>query len=372
MECPSDPWKMFAAWSGVARNKPQRPLSDSSVLAYRSIWSVYLDHLGDLPWFAAAATDVHAFLSTLASSRRGRTSASSVTQSRYASVLEQIYAAAVAKGWIASNPVTREALVSKSEQHESLVFNSADWRELVLALRRQARAWPGLADEARLSPQVRWQEVRDHALLSAMVHAALSVGELRAMVLSDVAHPRLRWVGATARPMVSLPLLPDGANAKTPMSLALRGARPSQTRTLTATAPLQVSMLNWLALRATRPRASQEDPVFASQKGGGATAVSAKAIFELANQFILDTLGSRYPEGLAHAGPTTLRNSCIVRWLDEGMPEDEVLKQAGFQDAQALRRLRQHQIQHAHPRADLTQLTTPAAGDDDERHDPPR
>ena len=131
-------------------------------------------------------------------------------------------------------------------------------------------------------------------------------------------------------------------------------------------------MLNWLALRASRPRAGANDPVFASQKGGGATAVSAKAIFELANGFILETLGTRYPEGLAHAGPTTLRNSCIVRWLDEGMPEDDVVKQAGFLDAQALRRLRQHQHPNPNPVADHTQLTTPAAGDDDERHDPPR
>jgi integrase/recombinase XerC len=172
--------------------------------------------------------------------------------------------------------------------------------------------------------------------------------------------------------MVSLPLLPDAADAQKPMAIALCGGRKSQTRTLRASAPLEASMLNWLALRASRPRAGANDPVFASQKGGGATAVSAKAIFELANGFILETLGTRYPEGLAHAGPTTLRNSCIVRWLDEGMPEDDVVKQAGFLDVQALRRLRQHQHPNPNPVADLTQLTTPAAGDDDERHDPPR
>ncbi|MBH1957873.1 MAG: hypothetical protein I8H70_04225, partial [Burkholderiales bacterium] len=51
----------------------------------------------------------------------------------------------------------------------------------------------------------------------------------------------------------------------------------------------------------------------------------------------------RYPDTvLAHAGPMTLRNSCIVRWLDAGLPEDEILARAGLREAQALLRLRKH------------------------------
>ena len=38
----------------------------------------------------------------------------------------------------------------------------------------------------------------------------------------------------------------------------------------------------------------------------------------------------------------TLRNSCIVRWLDADMPEEEVLARAGLRESQALLRLRKH------------------------------
>ena len=38
----------------------------------------------------------------------------------------------------------------------------------------------------------------------------------------------------------------------------------------------------------------------------------------------------------------TLRNSCIVRWLDAGEPEDDILAKAGLRESQALLRLRKH------------------------------
>jgi hypothetical protein len=38
----------------------------------------------------------------------------------------------------------------------------------------------------------------------------------------------------------------------------------------------------------------------------------------------------------------TLRNSCIVRWLDAGLPDEAILARAGLREAQALLRLRKH------------------------------
>ena len=71
--------------------------------------------------------------------------------------------------------------------------------------------------------------------------------------------------------------------------------------------------------------------------------LTPRALFHLANRHVSATLGPRYPDTvLAHAGPMTLRNSCIVRWLDAGLPEGEVLARAGLRESQALLRLRKH------------------------------
>ena len=83
-----------------------------------------------------------------------------------------------------------------------------------------------------------------------------------------------------------------------------------------------------------------DSPLFVSRKGYGRLA--AKSLFLLANHHIAATLAERYAahgQRLPHAGPSTLRNACIARWLLR-LPEDQVVKLAGVQDAAALARLR--------------------------------
>ncbi|MDB5845497.1 MAG: hypothetical protein JWP79_2807, partial [Polaromonas sp.] len=82
-------------------------------------------------------------------------------------------------------------------------------------------------------------------------------------------------------------------------------------------------------------------PLFVSRKKAGR--LTPRALFHLANRHVNAVLGPRYPHTvLAHAGPMTLRNSCIVRWLDAGLPEDDILARAGLRESQALLRLRKH------------------------------
>jgi integrase/recombinase XerC len=124
--------------------------------------------------------------------------------------------------------------------------------------------------------------------------------------------------------------------------LDLSGARKAQDRRITLPEEASTALLAWLTVRATLPLPQTADtPLFVSRKKAGR--LTPRALFHLANRHVSATLGPRYPDTvLAHAGPMTLRNSCIVRWLDAGLPEHEVLARAGLRESQALLRLRKH------------------------------
>ena len=46
--------------------------------------------------------------------------------------------------------------------------------------------------------------------------------------------------------------------------------------------------------------------------------------------------------GIAQMGPNTLRNTCITRWLNQGVALPEILRRCGLKDAELLTRLRRH------------------------------
>jgi integrase/recombinase XerC len=135
---------------------------------------------------------------------------------------------------------------------------------------------------------------------------------------------------------------PEEGTAPPAVSLELSGARAAQKRRIALEPQASSAVLAWLTLRATLPLPQSADsPLFVSRKKAGR--LTPRALFHLANRHVSATLGPRYPDTvLAHAGPMTLRNSCIVRWLDAGVPDEEILLRAGLQEAQALLRFRKH------------------------------
>lgn len=322
----------FTTWAAARQARPSRPLSAESVNDYRFIWQAWCEFLAGLqvPWSAARPSDVHRFLSTLSASRSDRVLASSVTQSRYGRLLRDIYAHAVATGRITRNPVERQALPARTEIHESLVFNRSDWR---LLLQNLPAAGP------------RWQSVRDASVLQVMAHMGLTVGEIRGLELGDVVAPGLRWIEG-------LPALEPLTHPEEPGAcLTVKGDRTAQARDLPLEGTCATAFMAWLEVRCTLPcPLGPASPLFVSQKGAGALPLSAKSLFLLANGHIQAALvepgagrkGRYSSDELAHAGPMTLRNSCIVRWLDAGVPEAQVLARAGLKDASSLRRLRDH------------------------------
>lgn len=345
--------QVFAAWAAMRSVIALRPLSADSIASYRSIWNGWCEFVAtqNRSWNSANSNDVRGYIESLSASRTGKSNASPVTQKRYFRVLKEIYGCAVAGGWLDQNPVDHDALVSKSEQHDSLVFNRLDWAELY-------RHLPAVAELS--DPKLPWQAVRDHSLLLTMMQAGLTVAELRDLSIDSVQHPRLVWTTQGAG-VLSLPFMPWEAQSQSRMLLTVQGERNAQSRTLALHTPCETAMFAWLSLRLSMPcLQGPQSALYISQKIK--SRLSPKSIFMVANHHILYSLRDRYgSDELAHAGPMTLRNSCIVRWLDAGLEDTDVLARAGLKDAQALRRLRQH----VHRSADLAQIqaTSPRRSD---------
>lgn len=327
---------VFKAWSLKRATERKGGLSPRSLASYHSLWAGWTEYLlahPGLDWAQARSDDVRAYLESLSprAQLRGLQQVSTVTQRRYFRVLKKIYDFALGQGWVQANPVDLKASVSPTEQMDSLVFHALDWDALL-----QAVAPP---QDPPPSGQP-WLEVRDQAILRLMMQASLTVAELAGLDLGDVLHPRLAW----DKGMEELwPSEAAQAGAVQPVvSLELSGARAAQKRRIELAPEASAAVLAWLTLRATLPLAQGADsPLFVSRKKAGR--LTPRALFHLANRHVSATLGPRYPDTvLAHAGPMTLRNSCIVRWLDAGLADEDILVRAGLQEAQALLRFRKH------------------------------
>lgn len=330
------PEAVFKAWALKRASEREGALSPRSLASYHSLWTGWTEYLlatRTLDWHQARSSDVRAYLESLSprAQARGLVQVSTVTQRRYFRVLKKIYDFALMQGWVDVNPVDLQASVSPTEEMDSLVFHALDWDALLQAV-------PAPLDPP--PPDQPWLAVRDQAILRLMMQAALTVAELAALDLGDVQHPRLGWDKGSGQLWSAE--VSEAEAAGVAVSLDLTGARAAQQRRVVLAPQASAAVLAWLTLRATLALPQTADsPLFVSRKKAGR--LTPRALFHLANRHVGTALGPRYPGTvLAHAGPMTLRNSCIVRWLDAGMHDDEILALAGLREAQALLRLRKH------------------------------
>ncbi|MBC7445046.1 MAG: hypothetical protein H7273_06175 [Polaromonas sp.] len=333
---PSAAQDVFKAWAMERAAQRQGGLSPRSLASYHSLWTGWTEYLlasKSLAWHEARSADVRAYLEALSprAQARGLVHVSTVTQRRYYRVLKKIYAFAQARQWVADNPVDAGASVSPTEQMDSLVFHALDWQALLEAVPLPADPPP--EDQP-------WLGVRDQAILRLMMQSALTVAELAGLDIGDVQHPRLGSAHGVGElwPAQGAPASGDGPA----VMLDLNGARKAQARRIALPPEASLAVLAWLTARATLPLPQDAGtPLFVSRKKAGR--LTPRALFHLANRHVNAVLGPRYPHTvLAHAGPMTLRNSCIVRWLDAGQPEEDILARAGLRESQALLRLRKH------------------------------
>jgi integrase/recombinase XerC len=294
---PIPPQQIFSAWASVrAAQSGRHHLSAASIHKYRSVWESWLRHLAltETPWHEASAAQLCAFVANIKPRSSRQAGASTVSKARYFRAISAIYAQSELTAYECGfadyvNPM-REAVApddAKSEASASSILVAHHWPALLQARPKAAH----------------WSSVRDTAMLHLVLDAALTVGEIRGLRISEV---QLDAHGA-------------------PHTLALRGRRPAQQREIPLGSQARSRLAEWLTTRATL--ATPTDHVFVSQKG--LRAASAMAIWHNLNSLIEQALQATGDQALHH-GPNVLRNAAMLNWLLQGMEPAQVARRAGL------------------------------------------
>ena len=325
--------ELFQRWMAVEGSKPFQALSTEPDSVYENIWNAWLESMqpaisptSALPvrrhWHEAQAEDVVGFLRIRPGQRshhQPERSLSAVTRRRYWRVLDRIYAFAVQQGWLQTSPVAQLHRSERPPAAEQLGHT------LPLAL------WQQLPQHFAQSDCL--QGARDRAILLLLYELALAPEEVR--MLRDE-----HLLDALEQPV-------PVASAQVPVLLHVDGVRKAQRRTLDLPAPLGTALRAWWDYRQAF-NADLGGWLFHSRKGGPLT---IRALFHVASKVIHEAYAALPPDAqqwpLQRVGPQVLRNTAIVVWLQSGVPESEVVRRLGVENARALARL-QHKLP-AHP-----------------------
>ena len=323
---------LFQRWMAVEGSKPFQALSTEPDSIYENIWNAWLESLqpvvvvaspaSALPvrrhWHEAQAEDVVAFLRIRPGQRshhQPERSLSAVTRRRYWRVLDRIYAFAVQQGWLPTSPVAQLHRSERPPAVEQLGHT------LPLAL------WQQLPQHFAASDSL--QGARDRAILLLLYELALAPEEVR--MLRDE-----HLLDALEQPV-------PVASPQAPVLLHIDGVRRAQRRTLELPAPVGAALRAWWDYRQAF-NAELGGWLFHSRKGGP---LSIRALFHVASRVIHEAAAALPPDAqqwpLQRVGPQVLRNTAIVVWLQSGMPESEVVRRLGVENARALARL-QHKL----------------------------
>ncbi|MBC7377057.1 MAG: site-specific integrase, partial [Burkholderiaceae bacterium] len=119
-------------------------------------------------------------------------------------------------------------------------------------------------------------------------------------------------------------------------ALALSGSRPVQARCLALDVRTGAALHDWLELRSIGNAAAGDRLLIGAAKG---SALSSKGLYKICRAHMAKSL---LGVEIDQMGPNTLRNTCIARWLNVGMPLQEVQRHCGFKDASVMSRLGAH------------------------------
>lgn len=292
---PPDPQAAFDSWA-TWRALQRRPLNADSVALYETFWTAWCRHLAGLQlgWQDAEPRHLAHFL---AGGLRP------VTQARYRRVLEEVYAHALRMEWIGANPAEKQPDLPVHERPESTAMHLFDRDRFVDGLQRGP-------DE---------QALRDRALVVLMAIEGLSVSEVLALTLED--------------------LLPSPT---APERVKIVGERRSQTRELELDARSVDALRQWL--RAGGPLMDlppDEQPLLPDTRSrrwvkplgrhAGFRIVRA-ALAHAVEQGHIDTPPAEH-------GPSLLRNSALLAWIEQEVPPVEVQRRAGLQRLDGLDRI---------------------------------
>lgn len=273
--------------------------------------------VGLAPWQQAQADDIAAFLhSGMRRLKHGKPT--NTAKRRYWRVLSRVYDYAHAQDWVVSNPVVEltDMDTPKTEKPVGACLTPALYDACIKSL-------PPLYGSAT--------EARDRAMFLLLLVLGLTPQEVRELRVQDLERDR-----ETGRVLfVNVPALRSHA----------------QQRRMAVDERTSQALLHWLGQRplltSLRPGSVSSragtgriaDPLFVSQKS---PQVTMGTLLHVCHQLIKSACARTGQPLPAQMGPQVLRNTVLVRWLDEGIEVGKVARMAGLKNAKGLRHLMPH------------------------------
>lgn len=326
-------WKLFRSACTSGDQNPRfrkKPMGNSGFRQMSLVWNKWTAFCAarNINWSEAREADVEGYLQSIKT--RGRTmltadigdvsvaqgavkSDSRVTIRRYWRILDELYAFGLEERYIQHNPARRV----KPEDGEGVlseVLSGAEWCRIVERLPN------GECEKSR----------RDRLSLLLIAQWALTTSEIVNLRLTDASVLR----GASSDPAV----VTDDKNAVSAgisiiYQLHLGGSRDAQTRTIVLDEMTSLAMQRWLQIR---PKTPISNKLLLGDRLG--CDLTAKILYDLCCAHLKDCEINLDKQ----RGPNTLRNSCIVNWLNDRMPIQEIMHRCGFQEPNFQRRLLRH------------------------------
>ncbi|MDD2728528.1 tyrosine-type recombinase/integrase [Malikia sp.] len=332
------PLDWFESWLLQRSNERENPLTPEAAEPYRYIWSSWCQWLLGKPGPAGQAEEEQSSWTNLvlqaspndameflldrvkpATQRSGSArEISIVTRERYCMVLRGVYGHLLQLGLLIENPMKRLYELAGEDRPDAEVLPDPVWNHLEHMARQ--------ADDR--SPFA----LRDRALIWLMLDVALTPAELSALNLGQLDEaPAIAIAG-------------EGGSVGQ-IAIRLQGNRAAQRRDLQLNELASDALRDWLAVRTDTLEKGQPEALVVSELvffTERRKPLSRRVLFHLTSKLITaacQELGQELPR---HLGPLVLRNTAILHWLKAGMPQDEVLRRAGYQGRIALEHLRAH------------------------------
>ena len=302
-------------WLDASTLAARSSIGISNEESYRYFWNTWIKFLASLYpgavdaqrlWQAATPEMVLWFLNAGTKPRKKEEGVSVITRRRYWRLLERIYDFALGKHWISSNPAVglRDWEKPAQEKPKGAILNARQWQS-GLALLRAAPADDPLA-------------IRNRAVLLCLYETGITPEETRTLTLDSCKA--------------------DASSGKLSV-LQIDGSGVNQRRQFQLSEALSMAISAWLACRDQLPKAQQTHHLFCSTHG---RMMGADNLHLLVREHLLQTNASTQTDPAKRLGPQVIRNTCLVNWVNQGVPKAQVVVWAGLKNEKGLIHLADH------------------------------